>query len=97
MWSGRSGTVSVTSSQVAKRRPARAKEHSTFHGSMRLREAAYFGWNTISQRGCASMNKQHVGGAVAAQVVDDGVDPLDGTVNLRRGLAGQAGTGRWPA
>ena len=75
----------VTSSQVSKRRPARASERKIFHhGSIKLRQAASFGWNTISQRGWASMNnstsvlqQQHVGAAMAAQVVGDRVDPLD--------------------
>src|SRR6516164_5068746 len=46
-----------TWSHVSKRRPLRANDRSTFHhGSIRLREAAYVGWKTNSQRGWAKEN-----------------------------------------
>ncbi len=42
--------------------PSSASDLSTFHhGSIRFRYAAYLGWNTNSQRGCASAEQQRVG------------------------------------
>lgn len=51
-----SATARQTSGQVSPRRPLSARARKVFHqGSIRSRQAAYFGWNTSCQRGWARL------------------------------------------
>src|SRR3954454_10845307 len=66
--------AAVTSSQVSKRRPARASERRIYHhGSIRLRYAARLEHHLPAR--VRQQEQQRVGGAVTAQVVRDGIDP----------------------
>jgi hypothetical protein len=75
-----------TSSHVANRRPLRARERRIFHhGSIRLREAAYQGWKTNSQRGWASAQSSTAGARWADRLSRTAwTRPTAGDQELRR-------------